>query len=91
VERTTLAWERTALTIVGGAALLARLTADRFGLFSLAGLAVVGPLALWSCAVRVRQVNRDVTGSRDGRPAAALSLGIVVLGTVELASVLVGG
>jgi uncharacterized membrane protein YidH (DUF202 family) len=90
-ERTTLAWERTALSLVGGAALLARLTADRLGLFSLTGLVVIGPLALWSSAVRGRQVTGRGEGRRDGRAGAALSLGIVVLGMVELASVLVGG
>ena len=92
-ERTTLAWQRTALSLLAGAAVLTRLTADQLGPFSLAGLAVVGPLALWVVGVgagRLPQGSGATRQSRDGRPAAGLCVGVAVLAVLELVSVALG-
>lgn len=95
-DRTVLAWQRTALSVLVGAAVLSRLTGDRLGTAALAGLAVTALLVLWVVVVVVgaagpRGRKPAVVRARDGRPTAALSAGIVVAGLTELAAVLVGG
>ena len=92
-ERTLLAWQRTAFSLLAGAAALNRLTVDRLGAASVAGLAVTVPLVLWLLLVgagRSRRRTPDVR-RRDGRLPATLSAGIVVVGLTALAAVLVGG
>ena len=84
-ERTVLSWQRTALALVAGAAVLSRVTADELGTASLLGLALTMPLAL---GVLVAGSRRGRPG--DGRPAAALCAGTVVLGVLQLAAVLLG-
>ena len=87
-ERTVLAWQRTAFSLLAGAAVLSRLTADSLGAAtSLAGLAVTASMVLWVLVVAGR---RTLGHPRDGRPAAALTAGIVVVGLTELAAVLLG-
>jgi uncharacterized membrane protein YidH (DUF202 family) len=85
-ERTALAWQRTALSLATGAAVLARLTFDRLGVVAVAALAVALALALWvlvesrgryahDAAVRLRDRPRRRrgarrTGGRDGAGGA---------------------
>ena len=96
-ERTVLAWQRTAFSLLAGAAVLARLTGDRLGLASLAGLAITASLVLWAVlvvvvgGVGVRGRSAAAVRDRDGRPAAALCAGIVVVGLTELGALLLGG
>jgi len=93
-DRTVLAWQRTAFSLLAGAAVLSRLTGDRLGTAALAGLGVTALLVLWvlvaGAAGTRGQTPADVR-ARDGRAAAALSAGIVAVGLTELAAVLVGG
>jgi uncharacterized membrane protein YidH (DUF202 family) len=94
-ERTALAWQRTALALVAGAALLTRLTLDRLGWFAVVSVVVAGPLAGWvfvesrlryaqAAAVRARPRPRG------GRAPLALALATVVVATVELAALVAG-
>ncbi|MGH3314850.1 MAG: DUF202 domain-containing protein, partial [Nocardioidaceae bacterium] len=46
-ERTALAWQRTALALLAGSAIVARLTVDRIGALAVLSLVVVLPLATW--------------------------------------------
>ena len=46
-ERTALAWQRTALALVAGSAVLTRLTFERLGLLALVSVGVAAPLGLW--------------------------------------------
>lgn len=91
-ERTALAWQRTALSLMAGSAVLARLTYERLGLLSLAGVLVAFVLSSWvfwesrgryahSAGVRVR-----VRG-RGGRSAVALTAAVVAIALTELAAI----
>lgn len=46
-ERTALAWQRTALALIAGSAVLTRLTFERLGLLALVSVGVAAPLGLW--------------------------------------------
>ena len=93
-DRTVLAWHRTGFALLAGAAVLSRLTADRLGPASVAGLVVVAVLVLWMVGAAVADARRrtgDYSRGRDGHRTAALCAGIVVVGLTELAAVLLGG
>ena len=94
-ERTALAWQRTALALVAGAALLTRLTLDRLGWFAVASVLVAGPLAGWvfvESRLRYAQAAavRTRLRPRDGRAPFALMLATVVVAAVELAALVAG-
>ena len=79
VERTLLAWRRTALSLVAAGLLIGHLTADRTGLLAvvlpLLGIAVVVAF-VWLGHVRSTGVS-----------AAALLVGVSLLGAVALVGV----
>lgn len=92
-ERTALAWRRTALAAIAGAAIVARLTFDRLGTISVLALACAVAFAGWilaesygryqhHAAVRVRP--RD----RGGRAPLFLAAATMTTGMVELAALL---
>lgn len=93
-ERTELAWQRTALAMVAGAALLARLHFDALGAWSLAGMVIVLGLGGWVVLEgRARYVawgEQQMARPRDGRAAALLSIMIVVLAAIQLAGMYAG-
>jgi uncharacterized membrane protein YidH (DUF202 family) len=93
-ERTALAWQRTALSLMAGSAVLGRLTYDRLGLLSLAGVLIAFVLSCWvfwdsrgryahSAGVRMRRRGRG------GRSGAALTLAVVLIALTELAAIIV--
>ncbi len=93
-ERTALAWQRTALAVLAGGALLTRYTSDKLGLFALASVLASVPLALWlflesrgrylhDAGVRVRP------RSRGGRAPLRLTIATLAIGLTELAALLV--
>jgi uncharacterized membrane protein YidH (DUF202 family) len=88
-DRTTLAWQRTAFSLLAGAAVLSRLTIDRLGAASLVAFAVTALLLLWVVTVAVGLRGRE--RGRDGRAAAALTAGIVLVGLTELAALALNG
>lgn len=88
-ERTALAWQRTALSLVGGSAIVARLSWSQLGLAALVPVFVAVALALWvfvesnwryAHSAGVRSRGR----SRGGRGPLFLTLCVVVLATTEL-------
>ncbi|MGH3413277.1 MAG: DUF202 domain-containing protein [Marmoricola sp.] len=88
-ERTALAWQRTALSLVAGAAALSRLTYHWLGMWSLACLLVALPFGVWVIA-RSRPGDGPEASTRrprlrhDGIAGACLVAMTVVLGTTEL-------
>ena len=89
-ERTALAWQRTALAMIAGAAIVARLTLDRLGALVLIGLVVSLPLGLWVLAESRSRYRDDPLGrARDGRATAAVALGVIAVAVTELAALLV--
>jgi uncharacterized membrane protein YidH (DUF202 family) len=94
-ERTALAWQRTALALVAGSAVTARLTFGRVGAVALVGLSLALALGGWvlrESRLRYGQQAGVVERSRPrgGMSAAALTGGIVVMSLVELAALVVG-
>lgn len=89
--RTALAWQRTALALVAGSVILARLTFDRLGILAFTSVLVVLPLSCWvliESRARYAQAagRRQRTRSRGGRAPAALTIATMVLALVELAA-----
>jgi uncharacterized membrane protein YidH (DUF202 family) len=92
-ERTELAWQRTALSLIAGAAIISRLTVERIGPVAWLALGVVLPLSAWVLVEsRGRYVNdvgpRFRGRPRGGRAPAAVALATVTLAVVELLAVL---
>lgn len=92
-ERTALAWQRTALSLVAGSAILTRLTIDRLGLFALASVIAAVPLGLWVFLESRGRYAHDAgvrlrLRPRSGRAAAALAFCTVVLALTELAALI---
>jgi uncharacterized membrane protein YidH (DUF202 family) len=92
-ERTALAWQRTALSLLAGSAVVARLAFDDLGLLAVVGFLVSLPLVAWvmwesqgryhhSAGVRMR------SRPRGGRAPTALATVAVVVALTELASIL---
>ncbi|CAN5323262.1 hypothetical protein BH18ACT9_BH18ACT9_02390 [soil metagenome] len=80
VERTALAWRRTALAIVVAATLLARLVVDRLGAVGLVAVAVALPVGLW-VFWQTGGGRRQWTASA---AAALLATAVALLGAVEI-------
>ena len=92
-ERTTLAWQRTGLSVAVAAAVLARLTYGDLGGWALLPLAVCLALCGWVLVDTRRRYRRAVRD--DARPgiggwAAAVAGSVVVMGVAELAALGVG-
>lgn len=93
-ERTALAWQRTALALMAGSAVLARLTFDRLGAMAFAGVVVVLPLSMWVLVESRGRYAHDAGARlrrrhRGGRAPAALTVATVVLALVELVAIIV--
>jgi uncharacterized membrane protein YidH (DUF202 family) len=91
-ERTALAWQRTALSLLAGAAIISRLTFERIGPVAWAALGVVLPLSAWvlveSRGRYVNDVGPRVRGRpRGGRAPAAVAVATVTLAAVELLAI----
>jgi uncharacterized membrane protein YidH (DUF202 family) len=46
-ERTALAWQRTALALMAGAAIISRLSLDSLSVFAVVAVAVAVPVGVW--------------------------------------------
>lgn len=93
-ERTALAWQRTALSIVGGAAILARLRADDLAVLVLP-LSLAALLGLWVLVESrnryrrtTRSVGTDGRTRRGGRAPAVLAAATVLIAVSELVALL---
>jgi uncharacterized membrane protein YidH (DUF202 family) len=93
-ERTALAWQRTALSLLAGCTVMARLTWTSLGLSALALVGVAALLSLW-VFVESRGRYAHTAGTqlrkrpRGGRAPAALALSAVLLGGTELVALVV--
>jgi uncharacterized membrane protein YidH (DUF202 family) len=93
-ERTALAWQRTALSLLAGAAIMARLTWSDLG--ALAAILLGGAVALsgwvfWESRGRYAHHagTRPRPGARGGRAPGALTAAIVLIALTELAALAV--
>ena len=92
-ERTALAWQRNALALVAGTAIIMRLSFDQLGPVALVSAALIVPLAGWVLLEsRKRYAHHGGTRIRstppDGRAPAALALATIVLAAVELVALI---
>ena len=88
-ERTALAWQRTALALVAGAAILGRLTFADLGWFAVTLLGVAVVLSLWVFAESrwryVQQLgNRRRSRGRGGRAALSLTVATCLIALTEV-------
>jgi uncharacterized membrane protein YidH (DUF202 family) len=93
-ERTALAWQRTALSLVAGAAILGRLTVAQLGWVALALLGLAIMLCLWVFAESrwryVQQLGiRRRTRDRGGRAALSLTVATCLIAATEILALLV--
>ncbi|MCR1783239.1 DUF202 domain-containing protein [Nocardioides carbamazepini] len=90
-ERTALGWQRTSLSLVAGAAIMARLTVDALGLAAVLPLAAALILGLWVFAESRARYDHDA-GTRDrarhrgGRAPLSLAIATALIAATELAS-----
>ena len=92
-ERTSLAWQRTALALIAATAILARLTWDDLGLVGLAPLALAMALSLWVFVESWARYSHDAgirfrSRSRGGRAPLSLALATALIAVTELAALL---
>ncbi|WP_433273701.1 DUF202 domain-containing protein [Actinosynnema sp. CS-041913] len=88
-ERTALAWQRTALAMIAGSAVLTRLTVDRVGPLALVGMAVTvasGSAVFVASRWRYQDGRRGRTGG--ARLPVAVVVGTVAMVVVELVALL---
>ena len=94
-ERTALAWQRTALSLMAGSTLAVRLSVDELGVPALIGAGIAFPLALWVFVESRGRYRHDARlrprdRARGGRAGAALASAMALLGSLELAAILLG-
>lgn len=87
-ERTRLAWQRTALSVVAGAALMARLTFAELGRSALVLLGVALLLSAWILLDSRTRGRRDRL--RGGVASAVLATAVILMALTELASLASG-
>ena len=93
-ERTALAWQRTALALIAGSAVLTRLTFERLGPLALVSVGVAAPLGLWLFFESRRRYRHDAglavrTRTRGAAAPFALTLATSAVALVEIAALLV--
>jgi uncharacterized membrane protein YidH (DUF202 family) len=92
-ERTALAWQRTALGVLAGSAVVARLTFDSLGALALVTLAISVPVGLWAFFEGRGRYQHDAgirlrPKRRGGRAPLALAFATAVVAVTELAAIL---
>lgn len=94
-ERTALAWQRTALALVAGAAIVSRLSLDSLGVFAVLAVAVAVPVGGWVLWASRHRYHAHASvqpraRARGGRAPTALAVVTFVIGVTELAALLAG-
>jgi hypothetical protein len=94
-ERTALAWQRTALSLMVASAILARLTYARLGVLAAVASALafgVSAWVFWESRGRYRHDAglRARPRPRGGRAGAALACAVSLIAATELAAMLAG-
>lgn len=95
-ERTALAWQRTALSLVATAAVMARLTWSALGAATLVPLAAALLLSVWVLVESSGRYAHDAgtrrrSRSRGGRAPLALAVATALVAATELVAVLATG
>ncbi len=89
-ERTALAWQRTALSLVAACAIMARLTWSTLGLLAITPLLIALGLSVWvfveSWARYAHAGGAGRERSRGGRSSLALALATALAAATELAA-----
>lgn len=94
-ERTALAWQRTALSLIAGSAIVTRLTWSTLGLWALAILSAVTLLSLWVFVEGTGRYSHDAgirarPRSRGGRAPLVLASGAGLLSASEILAFIAG-
>lgn len=94
-ERTALAWQRTALALLAGAAIVCRLALNELGMLAVAGFLVVLPLVGWVLLESRGRYHHEAgirprARSRGGRAPGVLALLTTLVALIELAALLSG-
>jgi uncharacterized membrane protein YidH (DUF202 family) len=92
-ERTALAWQRTALSLVAGSAIMARLTWSSLGIVAVATLTAAMVLSLWVfveswARYSAEAGTRSRAHFRAGRSPLALAVATALVAATELMAVL---
>lgn len=94
-ERTALAWQRTALSVVIGAALVSRLAMGSIGPIAFAALVIAVPVSGWIILTSTHRYRRRLgwmhglaIDRRDGRSELGLAAVVATLALVETAALL---
>lgn len=91
-ERTVLAWQRTSLALLGGAALLARLTYGRLGVGAVIAAVAAAAAAAWVFwhSARMRRMTHSQTEphwhARRSTAAIVVTVATIVAALTELAA-----
>ncbi|MEO7069756.1 MAG: DUF202 domain-containing protein [Nostocoides sp.] len=94
-ERTALAWQRTGLSLIGAALVMARLAFDSLGALAVVGAAT--SIALSGAVLHAKMGHRARrTGVVDGvlgggRAAACITASVVLMTTIEAAALIIKG
>ena len=93
LARTALAWQRTALALAAGSAVLTRLTFERLGLLALVSVGVAAPLGLWLFLENRGRYRHEAgpaerTRTRSAAAPLVLTLATSAVAIVELAALL---
>ncbi len=88
-ERTALAWQRTALSLVAGAAIVARIGAEEAGSLIVVIMGVAVVLGVWVLAessgrYRHSSGSKERARGRGGRAALALAIATALIAVGEL-------
>lgn len=83
-QRTSLAWQRTSLSIATAACILARLRFEQVPVPTLLLCGTSLALSLWALAVGRRRTRAVPHGFRDGAVVAALACALALLALQEL-------
>jgi uncharacterized membrane protein YidH (DUF202 family) len=90
-ERTALAWQRTALSLLAGSAIVSRLTIERIGPAALLCVLAALPLTVWLLQLsrdRYRRHTADEQSrSRDGRAPLCLAIVTATISLTELLAI----
>jgi uncharacterized membrane protein YidH (DUF202 family) len=89
IQRTSLAWHRTALAIMAGGAIMARLRMHELGVLALAPLLIGLTLGGWTLVESRGGVNRRM--GRRGRTSILLTAAVVLLALCEGWVLVAGG
>ena len=88
-ERTALSWQRTALSLLAGAAAVSRVTADQLGTVALVPVLTALPLTVLMFFEGRGRYQHDArirprATSRDGKAPADLALVLAIMAATEL-------